>query len=216
VKIEAHIEHGTLARLLRELAPVRIHMAPPEEGTRWLELDEPSLIQPVPGRGLRVHSSGRFRFDLWRVPLRLGIRRIGVLLEPVVVQREGSPRLAFAIELEEGDLIGVPRLVERPLVRRINAVLQPRNTKLLWSFADTLTQRFEIPARLEPVEAISLDTTGGDVSVDEEALHFSVELSPELHRDELGAPDEPAESSRTPMTAETLDPRMLLGVAAAE
>lgn len=189
-------------------------MTPPEEGTRWLELDEPSLIQPVPGRGLRVHSSGRFRFDLWRLPLRLGIRRIGVLLEPVVVSRDGAPRLAFAIELEEGDLIGVPKLVERPIVRRINTVLQPRNTKLLWSFADTLTHRFEMPRRLEPIEAVSLDTTDGEVSVDEEAVHFSVELTPTLQRDELATPDEPMESQRPPLTAETLDPRMLLGVAA--
>ncbi len=211
VKIEAHIEHGTLARLLTELAPVRIHMTPPEEGSRWIELDEPSLVQAVPGRGLRIHASGRLRMDVWRVPLRLGIRRIRMLLEPVVVEREGKPRLAFAIELEEGDLVGVPRFVERPLVRRINALLQPRNTKLVWSFADTLTHRFDIPRRLEPVDALSLAATGGQVDVDDQAVHFSVELTPALHRAELSEPEEPD----APATTETLDPRLLLGVAGA-
>jgi hypothetical protein len=213
VKIEAHIEHGTLARLLKELAPVRIHMTPPDEGTRWLELDEPSLVQPVPGRGLRVHASGRFRFDLWRVPVRFGIRRIGMLLEPVVVQREGQPRLAFAIELEEGDLIGVPRLVERPLVRRINAALQPRNTKLVWSFAETLSHHFGMPNRLEPIDGLSLDTSDGEVTVDREAVRFSIRLTPELHRSELTELTTPEASPRPPASAETLDPRLLLGVA---
>ena len=214
MKIEAHIEHGPLARLLNELAPVRIHMTPPEEGTRWLELEKPSLVQAVPGRGLRVHAAGRFRFDLWRLPVRFGIRRVGMILEPVVVEREGSPRLAFAIELEEGDLIGVPAFVERPLVRKLNAVLQPRNTKLVWGFADTLTQTFDMPHRLEPLDALSLATTQGAVFVDREAIHLSVELRPELHRTALADPASASEGdAAAPASAETLDPRLLLAAA---
>lgn len=217
MKIEAHIEHSTFARLLSELAPVRIHMTPPDEGTRWLELEEPSLVQAVPGRGLRIIAAGRFRLDLMRIPVKVGIRRVAMVLEPVVVERDGSPRLAFAIELEEGDLVGVPRFVEKPLVRKLNSILQPRNTKLVWGFADTLTRSFEMPNRLEPLDAFALAATGGEVTVDRDALHLAIELRPELLRSELPeVEDSDSEGDRpAPASAETLDPRLLLVAARA-
>lgn len=207
MKIEAHIEHGTLARLLRELSPVRIHMEPPEEGTRWLELDEPSLIQPVPGRGLRLEAAGRFRFDLWRIPLRMQIRRLVLVLEPVVIEHERSPRLAFAMELERGDLVGVPRAVERLLVRRINRALRPRDTRMVWGFGETLSHRFTMP-RLEPIDGLSLEATTGDVRVDHESVHFSVTLEPDVHRHTLEEPEDGAAPSLP--AAEGIDPRLLL------
>lgn len=209
VKIEAHIEHGTLARLLRELAPVRIHMTPPDEGTRWLELDEPSLIQPVPGRGLRLEAAGRFRFDLLRVPLRVEIRRLRLLLEPVVVEKDRSLRLAFAMDIEEGDLVGVPSAIEAPLVRRVNRALSPQDTKLVWNFGETLSKRFALPPRLEPVDALSLAASAGEVVVDRDAVHFSIRLEPEVHRHELQPVDDDEE--RPPTPAEAIDPRLLLG-----
>ena len=216
MRLEAHLPHATLARLIRELAPVRIHMVPPEEGNRWLELDEPSLIQPVPGRGLRIQSTGRLRFDIGGVPLAVRIKALSLVLEPAVVgRRQKTPRLAFAIHLEEGDLAGVPAFLERPMIRRINAALNPESTKMVWAFVDTLTRRFELPDRLEPLDALALTATDGEIHVDEEGTHFAMELQPHFERSgELSEPDDDAfaPSEREPASGPAL--RRLLGVSA--
>ena len=182
MRVEAHLPHSTLARLIRELAPVRIHMTPPQEGNRWLELEEPSLIQPVPGRGLRVKSKGRFRFDVAGVPLTVRINALSLVFEPKVVTRGGKSRLAFAIDLEEGDLANVPKLLERPLIKRVNHELSPKNTKMAWNFSDSLTNRFELPDQLEPLDAITMAAGEAQVTVNAEAIHFAFELLPHIER----------------------------------
>ncbi|MAQ16423.1 MAG: hypothetical protein CMN30_16730 [Sandaracinus sp.] len=196
MRVEAHLSHATLARLIRELAPIRIHMAPPEEGTRWLELEEPSLIQPVPGRGLRLQSSGRFHFDVAGVPLNVRIKRLSLVLEPQIAERDGRRCMVFAIDLEEGDLANVPKLLERPLVKRLNHALSPKNTKMTWNFSETISNRFELPDRLEPLDALAIASRDAEVTVDAEALHFVFAL--ELHIERKG--------ELSPVDADGLDP----------
>lgn len=191
MRVEAHIEHGTLNRLLHEIAPVRIHMTPPGEGNRWLELDEPSPVQPIIGRGVRLNAVGRFRFDMMGIPLSVRIQRISLVLEPRVVERNGTPLLAFAIDLEEGDLANVPKLFERPMVKRVNRALSPDNTKMVWAFGDTLTQRFLLPSRIEPLDALSVSSSEAEVTVDAKAVHFAFDLALHIERsDELGDVDD--------------------------
>ncbi len=215
MRVEAHLKHATLNRLICDIAPIRIHMAPPGGATRWLELDEPSLVQPVIGRGLRLHASGRFRFHLAGLPLTARIRRISLVLEPHLVEREGMPFLAFSIDLEEGDLAHVPKLFERPLVRRINRALSPKNTKMAWAFADTLTHRFVLPERLEPLDSLAVASRDADVTVDAHAVHFAFDLALEVERfGEIGEDQDVQTSDAfpTPATSAAFEPMAGLDV----
>ena len=213
--VETFVDAPTLERLVRQLAPVRIHMTPPEEQERWVELEEPSLCELVPERGLRVVTRGRFRIRLAGFAPTFRIRRVQLVLEPLVRVRDDRAELAFAIELEGGDVARVPRFLDRRIVARVNAALTPKDTRLVWGFAETLSGSFGLTPRLEPLDRFEVEAGRGKVEVSEDGVRFRVGLDPELTRagaldpgGDLEGPGEPR-----PATSELLLPRVAMETA---
>ncbi|MFW6067073.1 MAG: hypothetical protein ACOC97_01955 [Myxococcota bacterium] len=172
-----------IEQLLREFAPIRIHMTPTDEDRRWLELEAPRRIEMVPGRGVRILTSGRARYDLLGIRFPIRIRKLQAVLEPVVVQAEGTDhRLAFAIDIEGGDLVAVPALLDRIVVGRVNQALNPRDTRMVWTFGETLTRSFSMPERLEPLDRLNLRVCDGLVEVDDRQVVFRIGLDASLSR----------------------------------
>src|SRR5690349_8395744 len=98
MQLEVTLDRGEIARLLREFAPIRIHLTPTDEDRRWLQLDEVSHVELVPGRGVRVQSKGRVCYGVGQMRPKLGIKNVVALLEPKVMSANSSGyTLAFAI-----------------------------------------------------------------------------------------------------------------------
>src|SRR5687768_11850464 len=94
--IDIILARSQITELLSQFAPVRIHLASPDEDRSWVELDEPREITLLEGRGLRVVCTGRIRYAVAGLKVPLEIRRVQLLLEPRVVERvESEPRLEF-------------------------------------------------------------------------------------------------------------------------
>lgn len=174
---------ANIERLLNEFAPIRIHMTPKDEDRRWIELEPPSRIEMVPDRGVRVVTRARVRYTVAGIRVPLRIRRLQALLEPVVVQAgETGHRLAFAIDIESGDLVGVPDVIDGLIVGKVNQALNPRDTRMVWAFGQTLTRSFEMPERLEPLNRLQLAVDDGAVDVDDEKIVFRIGLDASLSR----------------------------------
>jgi len=91
-------------------------------------------------------------------------------------------------EVEEGDLRRIPGFIQQAILNAVNKKLVPENTKTLWQFPDTLTQSFRMPKVLEPLESFIIESGGGQVSVTDELLTFSVDVDTRLSR--FGGTDE--------------------------
>lgn len=181
--IETTLTLEDLTQLLHELTPLRIHMSGPEGPERWLELEPPRKVSLEPGVGARVVTSGRFRYTKGHVPFAAEIREVRLLLEPRVVD-DGPDglRLAFAIDIEHGDLVMVPEAIDSGIVAIVNEALTPRATKLVWRFSDTLATELELSPRMQPVDRLTTTVTGGETKVDEATVRFKVRLRAKLHR----------------------------------
>lgn len=183
-----HVELALTLQNVRELllsfAPIRIHFTERDEDRRWIELDTPSEISLVPGRGVRAVCSGRVRYEVvsgLKVPL--AIRRLQVVLEPQVVALNPTrQRLEFRLIIEAGDLENVPGVVDRAIVSKAGEALTPQATHMYWDFTDTFAQSIAMPERLEPLDRLALSSSGAEVTVTETSLRVRFEVNAVLSR----------------------------------
>jgi len=183
VNIDVMLSRSSLEQLIREFAPVRIHLTPTDEDRRWVELDEPSSVEMVPGRGARVVCSGRVRYTLAGIKLPLKIRRIVVLLVPEILRPSPtSQTIGFGVVIEEADFELIPGLVDRAIVDKVNEALKPTESALVWDFGKTLTKSFVLPERLEPLDRFELDVRDGSLVVDENGVRLSAILHMQVTR----------------------------------
>ena len=181
--LEVRIGRDDVHRLIRQFAPIRIHMTPTDEDRRWIELDEPHAIAMIPERGVSVTCSGRVRYALGPVKLPLSIRSIGILLRPLISKSDtGHHRLEFELQIEDSDLVAIPGVVDQAIMNRVNSALTPEATRMIWEFGATLTKSFQLPNRLEPLDRFDLVVNDAHVTVDELGLLLHVEMGAGLSR----------------------------------
>ncbi len=185
--IKVVLSFEELVDLVHQLAPIRIHIGPDDDVTRCVELENPHDIHLAPDEGLRLEASGRVRYDVLGITFSATISKVQLLIEPRIEERpagseEGSPVLLFAIHIEGGSLRLVPSMIDQSIISRVNEVLTPDATKMLWEFPDTLTQSFSLPDRLRPLEAFLIESGAGEVEVTDHDVSFAVKLDADLAR----------------------------------
>jgi hypothetical protein len=109
-----------------------------------------------------------------------------VLVRPDIVSKSSGDVLQFNLEIEEADFKGIPSLVDRGLVKAINASLATK--EMAWDFTKTLTHTVGLPKLLEPLESLSIRVAWGKRRVDAEALVLVVSFQLTFNRAEGGAP----------------------------
>jgi hypothetical protein len=176
--IDVTVSRDELVGLLEEFAPIRIHFTETDEDRRWLELEQPAVVEFVPGVGVRLVTHGKLRYELAGIKIPATIRKIRLLLIPEVVPAKSSRQsLAFRLELEEGDLVNIPDFIDGALVKRVNSALTPSASGMIWKFGEMLDKSLQLPERLEPLENLRVSVTGGAVAVDHSTICFSIRLS---------------------------------------
>ncbi len=177
MRLHAIVTLADLTALLTQATPLRISMK--ENGRRWIELERPSEVSHVPGKGALVATNGRLQLDIAEVALPVRIRELRLMLAPTLVQ---PAQLVFKLTVERLDVAYVPGLIEEALLPTVNAALAPIAARLAWNFGKTLHASLRIPPRLEPLERFELAVESAQVEVDEERLAFTVDLSTSLTR----------------------------------
>lgn len=166
--------------LLRQFTPIRIHLTPTDEDRRWVELEQPSEVTLVPGRGVRAVCSGRLRYELGGMGVPLSIRRVQVLLEPVVTADQ--EQLEFHLSIEDADLQNVPDVIDRALVGKINESLTPQALHLAWGYRKSLTRAVRLPERLEPLHELLVSAQRLQVTISDSEVRLMLDLGLALSR----------------------------------
>lgn len=179
MELRAILTQEDVAQALVRIAPLRLHFTPEDEDTRWIQLERPSDAHVIEGQGLSVTCPGRLRYKVKGVKFEVNLHSIRLLVRPqVLATEEHAARLNFRLTIEELDIEHVPGLIDKMIQQAIDAALTPRTTELFWNFGETLTSRFRMPGRLEPIESLGLEVAGGDFLVTKDQLELHVHFKP--------------------------------------
>jgi hypothetical protein len=176
--------------LLREATPLRIHLTDRDEDRRWVELEQPTEISLLPNLGIRVVSSGRIRYEIAGIQLPFVIRRLQVLLQPVVVAAGTHERLDFKLGVEQADLENVPALADRVLVSAVNDALSPERLGTFWNFGRLLERALHLPERFEPLHQFLLQAPAGQVTITDTEVRLRLRLGLACSRSKARPGDE--------------------------
>jgi len=183
-QITAVLDRATLEQLLRELTP--LHVRPDVKQDRFFIIDQPSLIEFLPGRGVRIRTSARAQWTVAGLPIPLTIASATFVLEPAIAPAPEKGLLKFKLLLEEIDLKNVPSIVESSLIPLINEALAVLDHPLGWDFAKTLSVRLPISSQATPLEAFTLGAGAASCEVTGEAIVLKLALL--MHFEKAGAP----------------------------
>ena len=175
MRLHAIVTLADLTALVREATPLRISLK--ENGRRWIELEPPSEVSLIRGRGAQVITSGHMQLDA----VAVRIKELKLMLTPSLLP---PAQLVFKLAVERLDVAYVPGVIEEALLPTVNAALAPIAARLAWNFGKTLHASLRIPPRLEPLQRFELAVDSAKVDVDEERLQLTVDLSTSLTRSE--------------------------------
>ena len=187
MQLRAVIGRAEIVALLRQAAPLRIIMTPDEPDRRWLEIEQPSSVELVAGRGVRVITRGRLRLDIAEVSVPVRIKEASLMLTPKIAGTGEDSRLVLAIAAERVDVAYLPNVVEDALLSKINTALAPVETRLAWRFGKKLSPTLRIPPRLEPLDTFRFSVGGAEIAISADAITVTGEMATELGRHYWGS-----------------------------
>lgn len=181
--LQASLPREMIERAFQELTPLKIHLAEPSENKRWIELHAPAELEFLPGRGIRVLTSGRFRFELAKVVIPAYLDSIEFILAPRIISHGEGFSAAIPIEIIHADVRMIPNLIDDMIVAQVNRALTPKASQLVWRLSDTLSAQFAMPERLEQLKALklSVEDSSFDVTSESVLLKVAYELEVERH-----------------------------------
>ena len=166
--LEAIITHEDLVQVLGEILPVKIHLDADKEPDRWLELHRATEVALVPDQGLRVVCSAELMWSIAGVSPSIKLDELGLLLRPMVVEKNKGHVLEFKIEIEDADIRGIPGIIDATIVKAVNSSLAEK--ELTWNFTETLTRTVGLGKMFEPIEALKINVAWGKRRLTSEAL----------------------------------------------
>jgi hypothetical protein len=166
--IEAIITKDDFANAIRSITPVRIHFDDNDKTNRWLFLGQPTNVELVAEKGIRISCPAEIMWSMVGVNVPIKLHTLQVLLRPEIVAKPTGHVLAFNLELEEADFKGIPALLDAGIMKGVNAALAAQD--LAWDFTKTLTNSVKMPKQLDPIETLEIKVNWGKRRVDDEAV----------------------------------------------
>lgn len=181
--LEARLPQKMVEQALKQLAPLKIHLADPAENRRWIEFDPPSSVEFIKNEGIRIITTGRFRFDIAGIEIPAHLDRVEFLVAPRIVRAdEFAHTAALPIEIIDADLRFIPGLIDDLIVSQVNNALTPRASQLFWRFDEFLSPHFKMPDRLEQLAGLSLSVERSKIEVTDDELVMRVAYLFEVER----------------------------------
>ncbi|MCK6586704.1 MAG: hypothetical protein HUU21_02015 [Polyangiaceae bacterium] len=166
--IEAIITQDDFVRVVKQITPVRIHFDDDDKTNRWLFLGEPTGVELVAEKGIRITCPAEIMWSMVGLNVPIKLHTLQVLLRPEIVAKPTGHVLAFNLELEEADFKGIPGLIDHGIMKAVNAALAAQN--LAWDFTKTLTNTVKMPKLLDPIETLEIKVNWGKRRIDQEAV----------------------------------------------
>ncbi|MBX3229140.1 MAG: hypothetical protein KIT84_02305 [Labilithrix sp.] len=177
--LTAAVTKEEIGALVGALTPLAV--AIDAQRGRSIALGRPRL-ELVPDAGLRLRGDARVTWDVAGVAIPVTLEAWQLLLVPRVVTRE--PRRVLALEpvIERLDLKGVPAFVDGKIARAIGGAVAQHREKLVWNFAETLSRRLALPARIGG-GTFALSAVDGAVAVSAEDVKLTLRFEAAIARD---------------------------------
>lgn len=173
--LEACLPRKMVEAALNKLAPLKIHLAAPEENRRWIEFDPPTTVEFIKDEGIRIVTTGRFRIDIAKIEIPAQLHRIEFLVAPRIVSADKfSHAAALPIEILDADVRFIPGLIDSLIVSQVNQALTPKASQLVWRFDELLSPRFDMPESLEQLTGLSLSVEKSRIRVTDKELLMRV------------------------------------------
>jgi hypothetical protein len=167
--IEAILTRDDLERVMGELCPLRISLG---RGGKVV-LAEPRDLALLAGVGVRMAITLELHWPVLGVQIPVSVRTAVLEVRPEISKETGD-NLAFKLHLDEVDIAIFPEFVDRGIVDLVNKELEAKHVELSWSFIQTLSHVFELPAALASARAVDVRATWGSVKLTSEALVLAV------------------------------------------
>jgi len=176
--IHASLSEAEVAALLDQMLPTEISFGKGQSRKGSLVLARPAQVRFLPGVGVRLSCRGQFtwRFGLGLGPLTIGMKRLQLLLSPVVERTRAGWSLAFRMRIEDAEFDMVPAFIERSAVDILNQALIDNKIALRWDYQEALTRSFDLSEWLQPIETMTITTTEASVRVLDRELQFDLPL----------------------------------------
>jgi hypothetical protein len=166
--IEAIITKDDFANAIRSITPVRIHFDDNDKTNRWLFLGQPTNVELVAEKGIRISCPAEIMWSMVGVNVPIKLHTLQVLLRPEIVAKPTGHVLAFNLELEEADFKNIPGFLDNGIMKAVNTALAAQD--LAWDFTKTLTNSVKMPKQLDPIETLEIKVNWGKRRVDDEAV----------------------------------------------
>jgi hypothetical protein len=166
-----------LDRLVAQFTPLTVTL-----GAGRLQMSEPGPCVPVPGEGVRVTFKATAHWPVLGIDVPVAVRSLSLLLRPEICGTSTGEALVFQPVIEDMDMPGFPRALERKLTAMVNRELVRKDASLSWGFTETLTHSFRLPGSLAPVDALNLTATAGRVEIRSDGMRLAVSFTSAVMR----------------------------------
>jgi hypothetical protein len=186
VWLEAILTVHDLQAILRQFCPAVFRLGDSGE----LELDEPTDVTLIDGRGMRVVCAAKLLWPVLGIHVPVSARSVAVMISPVVERagegnlegEDAGETLVFKMHIEHIDVTLLPAFVDDRVTARVNEELEKKHVELAWKFPDTLSHVFQLPDALLSTSALGLEVVSGSVRVTDSALAFAISFRTQVHR----------------------------------
>ena len=175
MKFTAAFTHEELVRFISEWLPLKLLLGDLKKEDRYLLLSDPTAIELLPGRGLRLACRAQIRWPIMGLTVPITAKELSVLLLPSIATPGGQPALVFGVQIERADLSAVPARLDTAITEALNRALAER-AKLKWEFGKMLTRSVPMPLMLTTTDSIDLLCDHGLVEVTEDGFSFELAI----------------------------------------
>jgi hypothetical protein len=170
--VEAILTRDDLAAFVAELCPLTIALGQATGTDHYLRILNPKDVVFVEDRGLRLTCEAEILWPVLRIDVPIRIESLTLMLELEVEAIDGEEVIRLKPALESLDVSWVPHLVDLKVTDKINQELA--KVDLGWRFFRTLSQVFDLPSSVAPVDALDVRVAWGKLRVTPEAMVLAV------------------------------------------
>jgi hypothetical protein len=131
---------------------------------------------------VRVTFKATVHWPLLGIEVPVAVRSLSLLLRPEIRAGTAGEALVFQPVVEDMDMPGFPRALERKLTAMVNRELVRKDASLSWDFTETLTHSFRLPGSMAPIDSLDLTATAGRVEVRSDGMRLAVSFASSVTR----------------------------------
>lgn len=170
--LEAIFSREDVEEVAERFAPLRLRLR--KGGS--LVLLAPRDVSLLPEEGIALTCDATLHWPLLGIDVPISLRGVLTRVVPTIEQRANGATLVVRMRIDHAGVAILPALFDHAIAEQINRELRRKHVELAWTFVETLSHAFALPAGLASAEAFSIRAIAGKVNVTQAALGLAVDF----------------------------------------